>query len=219
MNISLSSYKKTALLLLTAGLATVKSYSQNTPVMTETAPAGSANTFSVPPALPYPNNTTGDYNYSRTITPIVPFTNTQDVTVGSAATDVRISTTFKDGFNRPMQTIVHNFTNNAKPHLAIPSDTRFQRDGYSYLPYAVVNDPSINADPQAQYHSTPFQLQQTYYSVLFPGEGYTSFGRETYSSDANQRSTISYAPGKSQVGQNRAAPATVRERLKPSGRY
>lgn len=208
MNIFRSSIIKSSSIAALTLLLTVAAQAQNTPVLTETAPAGTANTVPTPPVLPYPNNT-GDYNYTRTLTPAVPFTNPQDVSGSSAATDVRISTTFRDGFNRDMQTIVRNFTNNAKPHLVIPSDTRFRRDDYTYLPYAITNDYSTAAEPQAQYNADPFGLQQTYYSVLYPGEGYTAFSRSTYVSDISQRSTITYAPGKSQVGQGRGTKSTI----------
>jgi RHS repeat-associated protein len=200
MNLKFSGYTYIPfliLLLLSGGLA----YSQNVP-NTETQPAGSAATFTVPPTLPGLGEN-GQYNYTRSFSPMLPFTNSADVSETSAPSDVKISTTFRDGFNHGMQTIIRNVTNNAKKHIIIPVDTRVQRDGYSYLPYAIDYDFSTDPEPLATYVFSPFNEQKNYYSNLYPGEGYTSFSRSKYVSDAGQRSTVSYAPGKSQVGQDR----------------
>ena len=206
-NISLSNYIKAGLLL--AGFYAQSSYGQNTPQLSQTAPSGSTNIFQPPPVIPFTNNITGDYNYTRTYAPKVPFTNSLDITTGTTPDFTSISTTFRDGFNRDMQTTVRNYTNTASPHLIQPIDGRFQQDGYSYLPYGTSTNASTNPDPQATYLPDPFAMQQAFYNGLYPGEGYTPFSRERYISDANQRSTVNYAPGKSQVGQNRGTTTQV----------
>lgn len=185
----------TIMLLVSGGMA----YGQNVP-NTETQPAGSAATFTVPPDLPSEGV---NFNYTRTFTPMVPVTNSADVSENSSGSDVKISTTYKDGFNRGMQTIIRNVSGNTKRHVVIPRDTRVQRDGYSYLPYATEFDNSVNHDPNAFYRVEPFDEQKGYYNSLYPGEGYTPFSLSKYISDAGQRSMVSYNPGKSQVGQNR----------------
>lgn len=135
----------------------------------------------------------------------MPTTDPQAITEYSLPSQVRISTVFSDGFNRSIQAIVRNFTNTAKPHLIIPYDTRVQLNRKSYLPFATASDNSIAADPLAQYHTSAFQEQQSFYGALYPGEGYTYFSGGEYISDANQRSSRSYVPGKSQIGQGRGA--------------
>jgi RHS repeat-associated protein len=202
MNQKFSGYIPFLILLLLAGDV---AYSQNVP-NTETQPAGSATIFTAPPDLP--SEGVG-FNYTRSYAPMVPITNSDDVTEASSGSDVKISTTYRDGFNRGMQTIIRNVSNNVKKHVVIPVDTRVQRDGYSYLPYATEFDNSINHDPIAFYRPEPFDEQKSYYNDLYPGEGYTSFSMSKYFSDAGQRAMVSYAPGKSQVGQNRGTTTKV----------
>jgi RHS repeat-associated protein len=183
--------------LLSTGMA----FGQNVPNQ-ETQPAGSVTNFTVPPDLPSEGI---KFNYTRSYSPMVPITNSQDVSESSPAGDVKISTTYRDGFNRGFQTIIRNYTNNANKHLVVPIDTRTQTDQFSYLPYATAYDNSINTDPNAFYKVEAFDEQKFFYSNLYPNEGYTPFSRSEYISDANQRTSKSYAPGKSQVGQGRGA--------------
>jgi RHS repeat-associated protein len=106
------------------------------------------------------------------------------------------TTVYKDGLNRPMQTVQHNigYQNGSAVNQVQPIDTRFQVNTPSFLPY-----PSLSAG----YNTNMFTAQRDYYYGKFPGEYYTAAAKTVVLSDANQRSTKGMLPGKSQVGQNR----------------
>ena len=201
MNKIFSGYTPLFLIIFTL-LHTTVTYGQNVP-NTESQPAGSAVTFPVPPNLP---SEASGQNYTRSYSPLVPLNNSQDVSETSPAANVKIATTYRDGFNRGFLTVHRNYTNNTNKHLVTPVDNRAQADAFSYLPYATSANMDLDEDALGWYHQAEmFNEQKAYYNTLYSGEGYTSFSRSQYVSDANQRAMKSYAPGKSQVGQGRGS--------------
>jgi hypothetical protein len=130
----------------------------------------------------------------RTYAPKVPM-QTVPNDLSSAAT-VSVSTVYKDGFSRPMQTVQHNaaYSGGTPVHLVQPMDSRFQSSPLSFLPYPANS---------ANFNTNMFTAQRDYYYGKYPGEYYTAASQEIYISDANQRATKAMMPGKSQIGQNR----------------
>ncbi|XHR94248.1 hypothetical protein ACFJIV_28840 [Mucilaginibacter sp. UC70_90] len=75
-------------------------------------------------------------------------------------------------------------------------DNRFQQDQYSFLPFATTTAGLI---------SNPFSAQKDYYITKYPDEGYSSYSISRNTSTSSRFATATFAPGKSQVGQNRAS--------------
>lgn len=190
------------LFIFTFCCSVLTSNAQNVPT-TVSAPTGSTISFPTPPQL----RTVDEdilYNYTRSFTPMLPFSSSTDITESSPASAVKISTTYRDGFNNPMQTVIRNNSSNTKKNLVIPIDTRSRTEGVGYLPYPRVDNAfPIGTSLGDGYVDNPFSEQKNYYLNTYPNEGYTSFERTKYLSDAGQRSVITFAPGKSQVGQDR----------------
>jgi RHS repeat-associated protein len=179
--------KYLSLLLLLA--ASLGAGAQNIPQLTETAPSGTASEISLP-ALPY--FWTG-INHTLTTAPMLPVTDASAIDA-LGADKLKQSYTFTDGFNRVFETVQSNVSKRSDgtlQHLVQFSDTRFQRDQYSFLPYT---------SPYFGLNNYVYQTQKDYYNSLYPGEGYTSYGK---SASTGLNSMISYAPGKSQIGQGR----------------
>nr|WP_199077080.1 RHS repeat-associated core domain-containing protein [Pedobacter sp. ASV19] len=163
---------------------------QNVPDLTTTAPTGNATAITPPP--PVSVNNAQLFNYMRSFVPKVPIDDPNTLTTVSGPATVQVSTVYKDGFNRDMQAVQHNFTPGKS--LVMPVDTRFQQDQYSFLPYST---------PGFLFREDAFTEQRNYYNNLYPGEGGISYSYTHNSSTSAQRSDINYAPGKSQAGQGR----------------
>ncbi|WP_162903470.1 hypothetical protein, partial [Taibaiella koreensis] len=119
-------------LLLFAGQCALHAQT-NKPQLGVSAPAGSVTqTVPQPPAITV--NASELYNYQRSFVPRVPIDDPAQLTTGSAPSDVQVSTLYKDGFNRSMEAVQHNFTPGKS--LVLPSDTRFQPSETGYLPYS-----------------------------------------------------------------------------------
>jgi RHS repeat-associated protein len=191
MNIFSKSYPifiLAALLCCLSGISSAQA--QNVPTLSITQPSGSVTGVALPPApvaVLIPAN-------ERTYVPKVPM-QTVPNDLSSAAT-VSVSTVYKDGFSRPMQTVQHNaaYSGSSPIHLVQPADSRFQSSPLSFLPYPA-NSTNFNTNM--------FTAQRDYYYGKYPGEYYTAASQEIYISDANQRATKAMMPGKSQIGQNR----------------
>lgn len=191
-------YKKfTRCLSVTAALSALllPAYGQNTPVLNTTAPAGTATIISIPPTL----LSGTEPAYIRSFSPKVPVTDANALTLNSPASDVQVNTSYKDGFNRTVQSVVHNFsTTPVLRHLIQPYDTRFQKDQYGFLPFLATAH---------GFDAYLFTNQYVFNTGFYSGEDYTSYSVTKNTSDANQRSVKSFAPGKSQVGQGRGTMA------------
>ncbi len=163
---------------------------QNVPNLSSTSPFGVTATFPQPPE---PNMPYGQ-NYIRSFAPVVPVTNVADV---AESPNVREVMTSRDGFNRTYQTVKmnHTLTESGRKTLVSIADIRWRKSQKSFLPYA--------ADSGQRFRYIPFQEQRAFYNSLYGTEGYTSFSEAVAISDPSSRSSISYAPGKTQIGQNR----------------
>lgn len=183
----------TGLLYLAAGLADLRA--QNLPHMTETGPAGSLSSGQ-PATPPNPGINVNKLNFTRSFVPRVPLTDTGDVNEGSAPTEVQRSTEYRDGFNRTMLQLEHDFieVNGIRKNLARVSDTRSRQDQVAYLPYTTISD---------NFSGNVFADQQDYYQSMYPEESGTGYALSRYQSASGYRQQVSYAAGKSQVGQYR----------------
>lgn len=178
------------LLLVLAGYTTA---GQNLPDLSQTQPVGIATTIQQPPVLnPF------QPSWIRTYIPKVPVTDASVLQPGNSPAEVQIATAYKDGFNRTMQSVQHNFTVSNNPHMVQIADTRFQQDEVGFLPYA---------SSSITYNYNMFASQASYNAGLYPGESYTSYSISKNISDANTRATKTLSPGRSQAGQNRGVTA------------
>lgn len=161
---------------------------QNLPLLNETAPSGSVTIITPPPV---PTTSTG-VNFIKTTAPMFPVIDPAQLSA-QGPQNLKESYTYTDGFNKVYQTVQSNvsFSNNTYRSLVQVADTRFQKESFSFLPYTSSNF-SLQSDV--------FETQKNYYAGLYPGESYTAYSKSV---NAGLGSNISYAPGKSLVGQNR----------------
>lgn len=165
---------------------------QNIPYLSSTSPGGISSTILPPPAQEIPSGAT----FIRTLVPIVPVSNPDDLTT---LANTRDYLTLRDGFNRTYQTISrnHSIVEGVKKNLITISDNRWTKNNITFLPYAVNADDGV-------FRYDPFMEQRSYYMAKHPGDQYNSYTGNVVVSDASKRTTEFYAPGKSQVGQSRS---------------
>ncbi|PSK90604.1 RHS repeat protein [Taibaiella chishuiensis] len=168
---------------------------QNEPKNGATGPSGPVTEIPLP-ALPY---FWSGINFTLTSAPQVPITDAGAM-ANPGATNLKEQYVFRDGFNRVYETVQSNVSlqNGAYQHQVQFSDTRFQRDQYSFLP---INTTYFGLNNYV------YATQRSLYAALYPDEGYTSYSK-TENSNVQAYTTISYAPGKSQVGQARGTALT-----------
>lgn len=182
------------------GLLTIghpAAWSQNLPKPEATAPSGPV-TEITPPVLPY---LWGGINYTLTSAPMIPMLNVASMGAPGSP-DLKENYVFRDGFNRVYQTVVGNVSKHNGTFRSVVqiNDTRFQRDQIQFLPYT---------DIYFALNNYTYNQQRNYYAGLYPGEGYTSYSRTANISNAGSYTTVSYAPGKSRVGQGRGIATTL----------
>ncbi|MFA6058691.1 MAG: RHS repeat-associated core domain-containing protein [Taibaiella sp.] len=170
-------------------IAATATFAQNTPVLTQTAPAGTVSNMSTLPEIAV----SPSGNSITTYVPLLPVTNGSTINAGTAATTVKQQKVYTDGFNEPIQSITRNvaIVDGQAKHLVQINYNGTQKDQYSFLPFST-NDANVQ--------SQALQKQRDYYNALYPGEGYTSFTKSV-NNPGTDRSVTSYSPGKSQVGQ------------------
>lgn len=147
-----------------------------------------------PPSDPFVSG--GDANYIRTLVPKVAFTNAQSVNTGSAASQVARSVSYLDGFSNTFQQVTENVSvvGNLPSHLVQLYNNRPAQDQYTFLPYATGT---------LGLQTTTFIQQRNFYLGKYPDEGYNAYAISRNTSGNNERSLTQYAPGKSQVGQQK----------------
>jgi len=162
---------------------------QNVPTLSITQPSGGVTAVDLPPATANGIPATVKTYTAKVPMQVVPNDNSSPAIVSK-------TTVYNDGLNRPIQTVQHNigYLNGEAVNKVQPTDTRFQVDALSYLPYP---------NKSSAYQPNMFTNQRDYYYGKFPGEYYTAAAKEIILSDANQRSVKAMLPGKSQVGQSR----------------
>ncbi len=167
--------------------------SQNVPT-TAGAPAGTiTNTIPQPPE-PAAN---AGFNRVITVVPMLPVSTTSEL--GSMSYGwKKITADYRDGFNRSFQVVRTNYSyvSGYINSVTTLSDNRAQRNSAAFLPF-----PSSNN--YGAFIPDAFQQQKDYYAGKYPNEGYTSYSQSIYVSDNSSRGAVSYAPGKSNVGQGR----------------
>lgn len=161
---------------------------QNTPNLSVTAPTGSITEILVPPAI----TVSSGQNFIKESSPMIPVSDAGAVDI-MAPELLKQQLTYLDGFDQAYQTIKSNVSlnNGTYQHLVEVMDTRFQKVNYSFLPYVSTN---------FGFQNNAFNAQKSYYSGKYASDGYTAYSK-TESIGRNKQ--ISYAPGKSQVGQSR----------------
>ncbi len=163
---------------------------QNIPDLTVTGPAGTVTNMIPPPTL----NIYLVPSYLRTYVPKVPIPDAVNINPASNPAEVQISTVYKDGFSRPIQSVQHYALSGSNPHLIQPADSRFKATDNTFLPY-----PSGTTD----YDYNLFANQYNYITGAYPTEGYTGATVTQNISNPAQRATKTFAPGRSQIGQSR----------------
>lgn len=179
-------------LLLLLLPAFVPATAQNIPDLSATGPAGTA-TYAIP--VPPDLSSTAQPNWLRSYVPKLPIADASSINVNNSPAAVQTTTEYKDGFSRTVQTVQHYATTGSKPHLVLPSDTRFRTEQVSFLPYPATD---------AGYHNNLFAIQHYYYTnIAHVNEHYTPYQVSKNASTAQLRAIKTLAPGLSQVGQNR----------------
>ncbi|MNU17112.1 hypothetical protein D3C71_52920 [compost metagenome] len=186
-----------ALALLCGGLA----YGQtNTPNTTQQTVAGS-----VTNTVPIPASTT-PWGV-QTLTVLVPKyrdTASAQFTYNTTADKAAMTATALSGQGNPVQVGVRRGNNS---FIIQPGDIRNLPDGYSFQPYPSAAGYDINPIYRStQYHS----------STLYPSEGGTEVSTAGLSASmvrntslSTERSSTTYAPGRSRIGQGRGTKTTL----------
>ncbi len=184
----------TCLLMLLVALRP-QAQAQNVPKDGATGPSGPVTEIPQPP-LPY---FWSGINYTLTSVPQVPIANISGMGAPGAA-DLKEKYVFRDGFNQVYETVESKVSKQGGVFQSLVqfSDTRVQRDRYDFLPVSTHYFGLINYI---------YQVQRDYYAARYPNEGYTSYTK-TENSASQAYTTVSYAPGKSQVGQGRGTSST-----------
>lgn len=182
------------LVILLLSIMTANGSAQNVPIQAGFVPVVTnidgtvTNSVTHPANYPLPDGPI--FNFSRTLIPYYPITDASLLTESTSPANVKMTTSYTDGWGRKIEDIIR-YSNNNKD-LVVPYDNRQMIYHLNYLPYTV----SANSS----FRSTPYTEQQSYYNALYPDEMMTAYSETFY--DAANRRSATYAAGKSNVGQS-----------------
>ena len=147
---------------------------------------------------PSPYNQNGNtaptlFNFTREYMLLQPRKDATQINMTTPSSVCSKSTTYTDGWGRPMQTISHDvsFFNS----LVTGNDYRPASTTYSFPAYAVNHGTGY-----AKFQMSPFTAQEAYYNSLYPNEQGAAASMAVYASDNNKRISTAYAPGRSNIG-------------------
>jgi hypothetical protein len=188
---------------LSAGLVLLwigKSYCQNIPTGATTVPGSITNVIARPSA--YSLGSWPLLNYSVSFEPQYPLTNESSITETFSTSFMRMHKTYFDGFSRKLQSI--DRVANGGWDRIIPYDNRLSNNRFAYSPYSM-HPPDIYSN----FRTDPFNEQKTFYDSKYPSEPGTAITESSYQSTTTSRTTTTYLPGKSNIGQFRGTTTTI----------
>ncbi len=149
-----------------------------------------------PKALPAYNPTPAA-NYLRTLTPVMPTTDSSRITINAWADTVNISTQYIDALNRPLQTVIKQASPLKHDYISPDVYDEFGRVVNAYLPYAQ----QIGNTNDGKFKTNQFTNDSSFYKAIFPNES-INYSQVTYDANPLQRTVKSTAPGNSWTGGN-----------------
>jgi RHS repeat-associated protein len=142
--------------------------------------------------------TAEDYNFIRTRAIAKPGVATLAVADAlTSRTEVSQQTQYFDGLGRLAQTVSKQMTPLQKDLVAVNTYDVFGRESLKYLPFAT-------SSSDGDFKSLPYTEMATFNNAQFPGEPYY-FGQTNYEASPVNRTTATFAPGQSWVGNGRSA--------------
>ena len=157
----------------------------------------------VSPPSAYSNST--QVNYIREWTATAPEQNPANL-ITRPLSDVKQTTRYFDGLDRPLQTVVKQISPSGKDMVTAVVYDAFGREQYKYLPFVANTAQSTDIVNDGNFKLDPFQQQAAFSATQYPGETYY-YGRTDYEASPLNRVVNSYAPGGSWVGGNRGVSA------------
>ncbi len=133
--------------------------------------------------------------YLRTLTPVMPATDINRVTINAWADSVSITTQYFDLLSRPLETVVKQASPSKKDYVSHSLLDEFGRVSFSYLPFvqqtANTNDGKFKTDA--------FLNDSAFYKAIYPNEQ-INYSQTTYDITPLERVVKQTAPGNSWTG-------------------
>lgn len=136
--------------------------------------------------------------YLRTYTPIMPTTDSSQVTMSATVDNVNVTTQYYDYLSRPAQTVIKQASPLKKDYVMPVLIDSFNRISMQYLPY--VQQTSNYND--GKYKQNSLQSDSAYYTGMFSGEQ-IFYGQKIFDGSPLQRVTKVTAVGNSWTGAGR----------------
>lgn len=165
------------------------------------APPGYAGSVTLP--LPYDvSSAPAFYNYIQTWTPLRPLTDTSVSTFQLVSHNtIPVATSYLNGFGQTLMSIAHGNSATHWKDIIQAADVIPSLTHNSFLPYAIPQN--------SQFQMNPLNDELNYYVGLRPNEEQTAYSQTVNPDDQSTINTVSYAPGKSFVGQGRGVTTTL----------
>ncbi len=155
-------------------------------------------------------------NYVRTWAALKPETNAENIVVGSAARDCRITTQYVDGLGRPIETVIKQGSmitgQSGVDMVSANTYDDYGRPAFQYLPgpaSAVFPNTSVS---DGLFKKNPFPQQQAYYNSFLAGQTSEvisgknwAYSKTNFDGSPLDRDTESFAPGVGWVGSENPA--------------
>ncbi|MBE9668120.1 RHS repeat protein [Mucilaginibacter boryungensis] len=164
-----------------------------------TAPAGTrSSSYSLPGSFATPSF----YNYTQTWVPQIPLTDTSTSKFHYNGTNtIPVSTNYYNGLGQSLMRVVHGNHDTHFKDILYPNDVRYSRTHTDLLPYTLPQNSGFQLDP--------FDDAFGYNLGLYANEDYTAYSQQVTPDNQSTLTSVSYAPGKSFVGEGRGVTATV----------
>ncbi|MBK7764408.1 MAG: hypothetical protein IPI46_13860 [Bacteroidetes bacterium] len=179
------------------GVFTKEVNAQNKPNLSIVSPSGTITNplLELPPNYTIPSSP--KFNFTRAWIPQTPISNSSLINSSSSSSQVSQVTDYTDGLGASIQTISRFGTSKTNHSISVIDPRFIGNESYQFLSYSVNQTSGIN------FRSNVFTEQNTFYTSLYPNEGNTAYSKMTSEYSSSILKSMTYSPGKSQVGQMR----------------
>lgn len=169
--------------------------------------------------VPPPYNANIPVNYVRTWNMLVPQANGANINLQALPGTAQITTQYKDGLGRPIQTVVKQGSlvtgETAKDLVSPVLYDEAGREQNTYLPFAANNTGGNTAVSDGKFKFNPFQQAVTFCSSQYPGETW-NYSHILFEASPVNRPAEVFAPGNSWAGTSGEADEQSRRSVKTS---
>lgn len=131
-------------------------------------------------------------NYIRTYTPLKQVTDTAQVNLASAATDVGIATQYMDTYGRNLQTVIRKASPAGNDYVAPAFFDELGNASLQYLPF-------VSSSNDGKFKADLFPQDSSFYKANFPSEQ-INYGQQFFDASPLNIPTKTTAPGNSWTG-------------------